>query len=526
VTRYKPPTIHLVSDGKHVNNMDALELIEPFVTTLSMDEYDVNRGDYSLIDCFYNHVNRFIFPVLERSNILWTLKELKEYFGTDLSRFKSLDLVELDPTENTSLDVQFGSLESLSLFDCRDIGMEILKQSLNTLQCVWLKGLDTQTYAVCFELLAPIIPKLTLIPSKKVTLKQIMFSKLTDVTINAYSHQIVQFFSVTHPLLTKIQLQEYETFEDITTLAQQPSIRYIATNASGNLTAALMKAVNQKVLTHIKLCCSQRYQGTTIDLSSCTNLKLLQINISPNICFRIEDVLKQNKISSLSILHQYSIMSVLPYLSSLWYLNLSTLDESTFVQIMKLPHLNTLHVNRVEIESYGHFTKLLGFSRIKNYSIKSFRGRKYQYKQIHVIPHLESMRIEEPIRIYNAIVRRVDELSSAVQWILFVTSTLNVDTVDYGTLKLVVRKLLSECFTESWFKENVFITPINHVVQRLKNALNEVLEQPDKYLQINEMEQKMILDGFNNSIFDEKQLKDSYTRHPAVNHIIQEIRNM
>jgi hypothetical protein len=396
---------------------------------------------------------------------------------------------------------------------------DILKQNLNSLHSVEFRDMDAESNFGCFELLAPTISKLAAICYvEDVAFRPIVFSNLRNVSINAYGEQIAQFFSVTHPLLEQVDLGDLGVWTNTgnVTLAQQPAIRYVTLNTKNNLANALLKAMNHKAVTHMKLYDSTEcLDPDVIDLSSFSDLKQFHLIMDLILCPSIEDVLKQNKISSLKIINNLKLQPVLPYLSNLWHLSFPSLNEYTFSEIlMKLPKLNSLEVHIMRMP-FGSFTRLVNETpnSIKRIVIDSFSERNYQ--RIQIIHSLESIKIDYLGWISNMI-------SGKVRWILFVISTLHVDEVHGRLINTTIHNLLSECFTTPWIRDNSFVTTIEYLVQQLKNTLEEVIET-EKYLKVSYEEKKMILNSFN-TMFNEKQLKEGCSKYPAMDLLMHRTR--
>jgi hypothetical protein len=508
VKKYQPTDIKLMNGARL---MTAMELIEPFVTSLT---------DASLF-CFSMHLKkqRLGFPNLQRLYNDISLRELKKYFGTDLSRFKELTFTKCD---SLTLDVQFGSLQDIYLSQCGDIETQIVKQNLKTLDKVEIEEINEQTNFECFEALAPTLSTLTIsIPKKIVQWKSVAFSKLRDVTIHAYGSHIEQFFSVTHPLLTKVDLYQKDKRRGTGRIfAEQPSIKAVTANMSAQLINALLKVVNKKAVTHMILC-TQKNNSKIIELSSFSNLECLSIeDTDSNDSSNIHDVLKNNMISSFTINMTFKLNPVLSYLHNLWELSVNTLDEATFSKLMKLPRLNTLAVNVMRI-SYGNFTRLISeeVSNIKHYSITSFEIFE-SYSQIYVVPPLESLHTG------SIVLPNKYGVGGAHQWIILVISTLNVDEVDYSVLNDITYQLLSECFTPSWMKRNIFISPVEFLMKHLRIALNDVFEPSSTSMlaNLNSQEMTIIKNRFENTL-QKEQWKDTKTRHPALNYLITQANN-
>jgi hypothetical protein len=498
VTKYQPPNIKFFTYGGTCNQGTTFELIEPFVTTLSFEGvYDRYQYEEYFSD-YYECIDRPILPSLTRLDFWISFETLMECFGTDLSRVKKLMLCQ---TDNNISDIKFGSLENLSLDGTFD--SDILQHNLNTLHTLdlWI----THDTSNCLELVAPTISNLTINISNEVVLKQITFSQLRQIYISARLEQVVQFFSVTHPLLAKVNLIELDTHPPVDiSLAQQPSIRYITCGTSIQLMKALLKVVDHKVVVSIEVH-TEQLATNEIDLSSFS--KLEKLNINPSNCSNTENVMKQNNIlSCLTLSEEFNIQPVLSYLSNLRYLDVNTLDESTLSKVMKLPLLNTLKVNTLTT-TYEYFTKLLiESSNIKNYSIGLFEENSVNHRMTYIIPPLKSLNIDLLNSYFYS--------SGTTRWILFVTSTMNVHEVNYSVLERTTEELLSEYKSKNQRPSNFTILPI---IQYLIKSLKNIVET-DKYLKLNnDLEKKMILDKFE-TLFQEKE----NTRHPVLEYLIQQ----
>jgi hypothetical protein len=503
VTKYQIPNLHIVTCDQYQNNIKAAKLIEPFVTTLSFAQsykYD-DEGEESLIDHYYLYIERHIFPMMESLDIIMSCETVQKYFGTDLSRFKQLTLFQQD--SESKPDFKFGSLECVTLSKCGDFDRHILKQNLNTLHSVTLVSVDNQSLDV-IEMLAPTISTLAIRMTEGVLSKQI-FSYLKELKINASGQQIMQFFSVTHPLLRKVHLRSYskwDEFGDIT-LAQQSSIRYITSYVPNKLINAFLKVVNQTAIVLIELNQPRATKhDSSIDLSPFSNLKQLTVDIDLRNCCRNDTVPESEN---------YNIEPELPVFHYLWYLSVHTLDEYMLLEVMKLPCLNTLHVTNLST-SYARLTNLLRYepsSNIKNYSIESMEETNLNYETISIFPPLEYLNIG-PLKMLDA--------TNCEKWLYFVISTVDVDEVNYSALKHIVKDLLAEYFISD------SVTPLNLlltlIIQQLQNTLNTVIEKDS---QESEQEKKVILDRFE-TMFDEKQLKESYRTHPAMKYLIGKAR--
>jgi hypothetical protein len=500
VTKYQPPNIRLKFEKNKSNIITSLDLIEPFVTTLQMDRKLYTIG----INLYYKSKQRYVFPIVERLGTVISLTDLKTFFGTDVSRIKQLEITESDLSD-ASLDIQLNSLEKVTFFKCGIIERYILKQNLNTLQSIKFNSLSIGSNLECIDLLAPTISTLSLQFTDNIMLKQISFSQLRNVTIDGNGEQIEQFFSVTHPLLTKVNVNMVGTDVNLVgiSLAQQYAIRYVNCRLSTNLMNALLNVVNHKLVTRFKwrVVGQQTHSSNSkVDLSPFSNLE--QLDINPSLCSNITEVLKQNNISSLTLSWNLSILALISYFSNLWYLSVNIMDEPVLTEVMKLPLLNTLHVNMM-IMPYGCFTRLVNRqSSIKSFSISTFRRTKFQ--RIHILPPLEYLNITEAI---------MGNFNAEIQWILFVISTLNIEEVNYSGLRIITQQILSNIL-----RQKLIVEPIDYIIHHLKNTLNEILKD-GRYLEINDIEKKIIEVRF------ETVFQYNNTRmHPSIKHLIEQMR--
>jgi hypothetical protein len=236
ITTYKPTNVTIEYDSSKCNSPTIIEhliQLEKFVTKLKLnDKY--NKKHYLLLDIFSEHVNRFIFPHLVELNNKMIFNHLTRWFGTDLSRFK-----RLSPRRGSSdavvMNATFGSLQKISFSFCGDFETDIVKQNLQTLKRIKFFYIGTDFNSQCLELIAPVILSLKFNINNDVLIVPYSFSKLEYIDMTANASQIKQFFTVTHPMLIKVNIREKKLYnrQSDAVFSPQPSIRIKVFNRNG-----------------------------------------------------------------------------------------------------------------------------------------------------------------------------------------------------------------------------------------------------------------------------------------------------
>jgi hypothetical protein len=293
--------------------VDALELIESFVTYLYPMNDESNKFD-ELFDLYYRCINRTIFPHLNELSRYATLDKLKKWFGRDLSRFIEL-YIDTSASDNLiNLDITFGSLQRVYFTKCGDIERDILKQSLKTLKSVNFDIVNQGYNAECFDCTAPIIISLNCVISVSVVFKPVVFTNLRHLNLGAYCYQIGQFFSVTHPVLSSIDITELRDGQTDSILAPQPAIRSFHYRSSGVvLLNKLLKIVDVNAVTELFFSVSNK---EIVELPCFTKLSTLTTRAK---CSGINQLLKTNQIRKLYTFGNINIKPLISYLTSLTY---------------------------------------------------------------------------------------------------------------------------------------------------------------------------------------------------------------
>jgi hypothetical protein len=482
--------------------LEFVQVFEPFVTTV----YAERRFPFhNLFRIYYSEVKRRMFEKLEKCDAFINLAELKQWFGTDLSRFKQL-AIDTDGVKST-LNLKFGSLEQVRFFDCGKVESDVLKKNLQTIRRVkmYLDDYDIEGFRC-------ISPVLTYLHVKLKTFKEsVTFSKLHTLKIIAKPNNLMKFFSVTHPLLTKVIVIEQGITTESRELAAQPSIssfHYIGMSTSS--INSLLKAMNPQLLHELSIhSAAEDHVISNIDLSGFCNLKSIDLDAYPDVHFnKFDNVLKSNQLSSLKLIDSYDL--ALPCLSHLLYLKLKVLDKDTLLGLMKLPNLRSITVEEMNI-TYSQFTQLTQESNnIIDYIIDIFKSETVTPESIYIINNVKKL------FIHNA--QNNFALLDSEKWIIYVVSTINVDEVNYESFNHVVKGILTHCFSRSIFnRKDIFLSPVELVIRKLKDALNEVMEK--KYLNINDEEKTMIMNKFE-AMFQMERIQDVNKIHPAMEKLL------
>jgi hypothetical protein len=484
VTKYKIPGIQLLfyydsdnEDQQLLNHVfTVLKLIEPFVTHLK-----IPKGDCAnVLRYFQEREKRKIFPLLERLDTGYdvTFSDLDRWFGKDLSRFKQLNIYNDNSTQTPA---SYGSVENVSLLYCNTTARNILKQNLETLKYIEmlenLSGYDQES----LDIIAPVVSHLVInIQSEKILYEPIVFSKLKYLNMTAESHFILSFFSVTHPLLTKVILNEQFGFNNNHSysmnieLAQQPSIRYFKFTGLSIL-KEMLKMISSNSILKLSVFYS-RFDCIQIDLPLVSNLELLELkNVQVT---NMEQLLKQNAVSTLNLDGMFNLNPFTPYLSNIYNLTVHTLDQITLSQVLKLPMLTKLFVSNMCM-TFECFTTFVHHpSALKEITIDYFESSMNTNYPVHVIAPLERLIVTNE-EYYIAPL-----LSSSMQWLLFVISTLNVTTVTYPRYLLDVVPKMKTVFMN-------FFQSTDYLVDIFKKEMQLAIDK--NYLKVDDQEATMIL---------------------------------
>lgn len=502
MTKYKIPGIELHywyiydydQERQVIDDMtvSVLKLIEPFVTHLKSEQ---EFGAY--LTYYQNSQNRTIFPKLERLEVSdTTFHDLQVWFGRDLSRFKELAVYYYQ--ENISL-FNYGALEKLTIYFHHRGSRDVIIRNLGTLKSITISQGTEGDDLDYFSLLAPIVPQLNVqIHTDGVTLLEpAIFSKLTQLRIEASEEVIYSFFSVTHPLLYKaiVMFPLSVPKNRHIVLAPQPSIRYFECSGSQRIDQLLGMLDSECVL---KLTIGSLFK---INLPIFTRLESLSLEDAFNYIsnvpqkdvrdeyMHLEQTLQQSKLSSFSVLQNLSISTLIPYLSNLRNLRVHKLDAVSLPQVLSLPNLMVLYVTMMDM-SFQCFTALVHQKCVPDVTIEKIeRSNPYCDPRItepfHIIAPMEHLTIKDE-RFHLG---EGTNLPRGILWLLYVACTTKITTVNmtypgwirdtipminntlrdvFGSLNAdaqiieLFKKLLQEAIDESHLKVNEDDIPVIH----------------------------------------------------------------
>jgi hypothetical protein len=235
VQKYRISNISILCCNERLLLLEFIILIEPFVTKLAIGGSDEL---YLLFIKFYKTNVKYEYPNLKSLYLQSNPGALREWFGTDLSRFKELKLSRsfADGRWNSHRIDQFtfGSLETINMYSVDTMLYSIIAQNRTTLRKVNLIQASPITDFNPFNQLSATLHTLQIRVDTNIKLsKPLIFNELKKVEFQDDYVFILPFFTVSHPLLTDITLipntvDNYELKANIDLeLAKQPSVKYL-----------------------------------------------------------------------------------------------------------------------------------------------------------------------------------------------------------------------------------------------------------------------------------------------------------
>jgi hypothetical protein len=475
VTTHRITSIHFHSKDfdikRYLENdllLDTMKLIEPFVTHLKIPSKQ-------MLSYFYAKVQRRIFPHLTILDLKLSLLELKNWFGTNLSQFKQLSICSnIYSTKN----IQFGSLENLTLESCGEFERDILELNAKTLKYVQFTDIKDNFKSEYLKCIAPTLKHLTLINISHNSLNlaefsnPIVFSKLRFLEIVANTQFVYQFFSVMHPLLTEVIVNEYESQIGAykrPVVAIQPTIRYFKYSGETELVRTLVDRTIVEKFTYFRPFAGQE----TIDLPLFIHLRSLTLFSFEKRYSNLVQIFQQTALSSLRLYRQFNIILYLPYLQNLYNLNVDKIDDQALYEVMKLPRLKRLTVNEMEM-SFARFSRIAHeASSVTDIVIENFKQVISENDPVYIIAPLETLIIQR--------LTLSTQYSIEIKWVLMLAAAMNV-TIFSNKLE----------YTSSSYHKLYAI--FNEHPSLLMDTLYEVIDR--NYLKVSDLERTKIVTCF------------------------------
>jgi hypothetical protein len=511
----KPPNIelHIKKENKKIKKnpllraVNAVTLFEPFVKTLTID---AKPHSAVMRELETRITDRKIYPNLEylRPTISWVV--MKKVFGPDLSRFKELDINDAQIQYNRDL-------QRITLQYCGKTEVEILTENLHILKNIQFKEFPAKYNKECINCIIPIVETLSMNLREKTMINPIEFPNLRELDISADVTQVKRFLSRSHPNLMNIKINIFSRETQSHKLAVQPSVRSIQyTGPSELINEMLKQVVNADRIKKLVICIDKNSDTSisssfNVDISQFSQLEEFELNGTVLINHLVKK--NMNNLSTLIFSKECNLNPIVDYLSNLSYLKVHTMDLDTFTRVMKLPRLNTLHVNTMQM-TYATFTKWLhdwapthNPSSIREYNIGRFLEDD-QKQPIYIIAPLKCLTINQPISISK-------NHSKIIEWLLFVASTIRVKTVDYST----VTNLAVSINDMPWNHNDILTSQAADLINELRKTLEYILED-NRYLVLDNMDRTLVINTFE-KMFQKKQYRDYTKRHPAIDHLFK-----
>jgi hypothetical protein len=433
------------------NFYSLLCLVEPFVTKLELPFEFLADHSSELIDEWPKDLK---FPTLVSLKPAIFPNTLNALFGSDLTRFRSIELEGKDTRYQIGSSLQFGSLQTLKLCN-ESINSELLNlvtQNVNTLKNLNVSSLDNTDYREIFELLSLNIIYLT-ITLRSESLNSLVYSNLRTIVFKLCSPlQFTTFFSVTHPVLLSVSLSVLNIYNsDLLVMAPQPSVQQV--ELYGEMKSKLLKQLldifNPDKVRII------RYNEAK-ELNRFTRLESLTIDaVNDN---SVADLLEENRntLTTLRFFTNYNLNSIIYSLANIVHLRLYSLEKDEFSMIIKLLKVKYLHVTQQMNMSLSEFTEL---ARTPSSLTDVFMGDIIEYnakKPMYIIAPLEYLDI-----------RCVWKIPDELLWLQIAISTMNVTRTNCTTSERHLSKLVDYLTNKKY----------GNLVTEMKKLLNTILKR-------------------------------------------------